>query len=387
MAVRWIRRGARRFIGILAGMRGDAIRTPPSDVRRILILRLDQIGDGILTLPLVAGLRRAFRAARIDWVVRPPLIPILAPSVDRNVRVLPFDVPWWSGSACGPRAYAAAFVRFAARIRTTRYDIAIAPRPADWRDALCLVLARARWRAGYDRAGLGFAMSAILREKPGIHIAEENAQALALAGAGEGIPDIALGVSDCARRRVRKLLGEAGIDGPYAVIAPGAGYPSKLWPADRFAAICRALRDERDLAIVVVGAAAERETTGAIARSVGPPSVDLAGRIDVGELAAAIDGTALFIGCDSGPAHIAGALGRPSIVLFSGTNHQWRWRPIGPAVRVIEARVPCKPCCRKTCPLTRHLCMEAIEVDEVLDAAQELVGAARVPVPVGDGGR
>ncbi|MBN1419348.1 MAG: glycosyltransferase family 9 protein [Planctomycetes bacterium] len=388
MAIPWIRRGARRFLGVLAGIRGVASRLPPARVRRILIVRLDQIGDGILTLPLVAGLRRAFPDARIDWVVRPPLVPLLSPGTDRNVRIVPFDVPWWSGSACGPEAYAATFARFAARIRTARYDIAIAPRPADWRDALCLVLARARWRAGFDCAGLGFAMSAPLREIPAVHIAEENAQALALVGAGgEGLPGIVLAVGDRARRRARSILGDGGVDGPYAVFSPGAGYPSKLWPIDRFAAVGRTLRDERDLSIAVVGSGSERARIGEVAASIGRAAVDLAGRLDVGELAAAIDGATLFIGCDSGPAHIAGALGTPSVVVFSGTNHAWRWRPIGPAVRVIEAYVPCKPCCRKVCPLTRHLCMEAIEAGEVLDAARELVRAARVPEPVGAAGR
>jgi ADP-heptose:LPS heptosyltransferase len=85
----------------------------------------------------------------------------------------------------------------------------------------------------------------------------------------------------------------------------------------------------------------------------------------------------LFVGCDSGPAHLAAAARVPSVVLFSGTNNSECWRPVGPFVRVLRHPVPCAPCHQRCCPIAGHPCMSGISVPQVLQAARDMIDDSR----------
>lgn len=378
-----IRKAVRRILDALGGLRPGS-NPPPRRVRRILIVRLDQIGDAILTLPLVAGLRRAYPDATIDWVVRPPVDSLLVPAMEPAVRVLPFPVSWDAEENRGARAYLTTFLEFWLRFGRRRYDLAIGPKSGDWRETLCLILTRARWRAAHDCAGLGFALSARLRPMPRGHVAEENAQALDILGIERRMHDVAFRVTDEARRRMRARLRRVHVEEPYAVIVPGSRCPSRIWPTDRFALVGRGLAERAGLAIVVTGSPPERPMTAELARAIGPSAVDLGGRFALGDLPALLTGASIFVGCDSGPGHIAGVLDRPVVVPASGNNESRRWHPLGSHVRVIEKEAPCKPCHLLVCPVPGHPCMTSIEAHEVLEEALALLDEVGSPVAVSD---
>jgi ADP-heptose:LPS heptosyltransferase len=96
------------------------------------------------------------------------------------------------------------------------------------------------------------------------------------------------------------------------------------------------------------------------------------GRLSLVELAAVLDRAALMIGADSGPAHMAAAVGTPTVVLFSGTNCQEQWRPPGEHVTVLAHDVPCRPCHqKKTCPVDGHPCMTGITPEQVAEAVRK----------------
>ena len=98
----------------------------------------------------------------------------------------------------------------------------------------------------------------------------------------------------------------------------------------------------------------------------------------MGELAAVIEQSDLFVGADSGPAHLAAAVGTPAVVLFSGTNDPRQWQPWGTDVTVVRHEVRCSPCHRERCPLKEHPCMRGLEVEEVARTVEKAARAAGV---------
>ncbi len=161
----------------------------------------------------------------------------------------------------------------------------------------------------------------------------------------------------------------------YFVIAPGATYGSaKVWPHERYAALSRMLLSRLGGAAVIVGRGAEREGAAALAALIGPAARNLAGALPLESLIAALRGAAVVIGNDSGPVHVASALGVPVVAVFGPTSAEWT-APRGPAVRVIRDDVECAPCFKRECPSGEPRCLAGIAAERVHDAALELADA------------
>lgn len=164
------------------------------------------------------------------------------------------------------------------------------------------------------------------------------------------------------------LLGVMG--GEYVCIHPGARYPSRRWPIERFAAVADALAS-RGYGIVLTGTAEERALTQALVARIAGPLVDLTGRTTLASLAAIVAGARLVVCNDTGMSHIAVAVGTPSVVVASGSDVA-RWRPLDGIRHHTLAHAPaCRPCMHTVCP-TGHECARAITVDQVLDAVSSL---------------
>jgi ADP-heptose:LPS heptosyltransferase len=158
---------------------------------------------------------------------------------------------------------------------------------------------------------------------------------------------------------------------PYAVIHPGATSPSRRWPPERFAAVADALV-ARGLRVAVIGTDDERATAGSVVAAMRAPCLDLCGRTDLGGLAALLQGAALLVGNDSGPAHVAAALGTPSVTVFlSGDPARWAHDPR--RHRVARAHVGCNPCPHLTCPID-HRCATGVTVAQVLSEVESVLG-------------
>jgi ADP-heptose:LPS heptosyltransferase len=154
----------------------------------------------------------------------------------------------------------------------------------------------------------------------------------------------------------------------------GAGTAAKRWPDDHWRDLVAWLVVRLGAEVVLVGGKEER----IIARHITGPSpyrgvIDWTGQLGVAELAAVIGQSDLFVGADSGPAHLAAAVGTPAVVLFSGTNDPGQWRPWGSGVTVVRREVRCSPCHGERCPLWDHPCMKDLEVEAVARAVQQAV--------------
>ncbi len=168
---------------------------------------------------------------------------------------------------------------------------------------------------------------------------------------------------------------------PLIGIHPGAKHPSRRWEPARFAAVADALTIRYGARTVITGGPDEVDIAWAVARAMRFPATVLAGQSTIGGLAALIDRLDLYVSNDTGPAHIACALGTPTVVVFGPADLR-RWQPVGANTRVITRDVACRPCGQTICPID-HRCLAWIDPAEVVAVASDLlcpsVQAATLP--------
>jgi heptosyltransferase-2 len=159
---------------------------------------------------------------------------------------------------------------------------------------------------------------------------------------------------------------------PRVALQPGATYgPAKRWPAERFAAVARAL-GTRGAGVALVGGAGDRPALDEVVRHA-PGVVDLGGKTTVGGLAAVLESADVLVTNDTGPMHLAAAVGTPVVAVFGSTSPVWT-RPHGSGHRVVSVPVPCQPCFRRDCDIG-YLCLVGIEAERVTDEALGLLEA------------
>lgn len=399
----------------LAGL-GRLLRPPAptaSSRARILVVRPDHLGDLLVLTPALARLRRAYPTAEIVGLVGPWGVPVLAtnPNLD---RLIAWDFPWFDRR---PRRSLTApylsLLDLSRVLRSEAFDLAIQFRPDFWWGALAVRLAGIPEQVGYDvptvRAFLTRAVPIVHRghaaddnlrlvenlvtadrrrgddPRAASRVVPEGSEVPTAAGGGGGKP-MASGSLDAPRlefhptaadrARADTLLGPP--DGRALVaIQTGAGAPVKLWPVERLAAVGRALVERFRVRLVIVGGAAERDLVEQVARGVGGDAIRLAGITSLGELGAVLERCALVVGPDSGPLHLAVAVGTPTVHLY-GPADPTRFGPYGSAERhrVVQSPWPCCPCDQlafSADELPLHACMARLEVEPVVAAASDLL--------------
>lgn len=338
-------------------------------MRRVVIRLPNWLGDTLLARPLLHALARGLPHAERVAVGPAPLLSLL----------------WSDGAFSRGEAWpadGAGRAALARRLRKFEPDAAWIL-PPSFSSALFAWRIGARVRVGYRHELRSPLLTvALTRPQRGeMHLAAEY-QALAAAGMGGASPSAAsidevplLRPSEAGAAAAERLLASRGITTPPAILGPGAIYgPAKRWPADRFADLGRRLA-RRGFAVLVCGAAAERDTCDAVARAVGPGAHALAGETDLASQAALCARAGIVVCNDSGLAHLAAATGAPTVTIFGSTSSAWT-APLGPRVAVVQDAPVCSPCFRRTCRIGT-LCLAAVTVARVERACADLaVGAA-----------
>jgi ADP-heptose:LPS heptosyltransferase len=158
---------------------------------------------------------------------------------------------------------------------------------------------------------------------------------------------------------------------PYVVVHPGASVPARAWDPER----CRELVQRLDRPVVVTGGPGETALTAFVA---GERGIDLGGRTTLAELAGVIAGAEAIVVGNTGPAHLAAAVGTPVVSLFAPTVPPARWRPWQVEHELLFVDVPCAGCRARTCPVAGHPCLGGVRADAVAAAVGRLVGAVAV---------
>ncbi len=337
--------------------------------RRILVREVNWLGDLTMSLPALAAIRQAFPAAHLAVLVRSALAGFFdaAPWVD---EVITFSVG---------RGFEGIRDRFALvrRIRAGNFDLAVLfPRSLD--SALSVALSGVPERVGVAAQGRGLLLSRRVRLRSNRSDSHQSTYWLELVRAGVGAngptPEIRLDPPEGARHAMGKRLAAAGWQPGRTLIAlaAAAAYgPAKEWPADHYAALVSLLADRFAADSVLVGTAAERQRCEGIAAASGRRAIVMAGQTTVGELIAMLSLCDGFAGNDSGPMHLAAALGIPTCAIFGSTNPV-RTGPIGPRVRILSKALDCSPCLARRCRFGHYNCLREIAPHEVVQALQEL---------------
>jgi lipopolysaccharide heptosyltransferase II len=327
-------------------------------MERVLVRIPNWLGDALLARPLLHALRRAHPRAELRAVAPAALLGLLSadPVVDA----------WDAWPA--PVAERSAL---AGRLRAWRPDLALVL-PPSFSSAVFAWHTGARVRIGYAHEGRSLLLTRALRRpaRGERHLSDEYLELGRVAGAGSGEAP-ALPVRPAAHEQARALLRTRGAEGaPVAILGPGAIYgPAKRWAADRFAALARALT-RAGRCVLVCGAASDRAVCSEVAAGAGEGVVALAGETGI-ELQAALCAAASVAVCnDSGLAHLAAAVGAPTVAIFGSTSSAWT-APLGARVRVVQRAPVCSPCFQRTCAIG-YRCLDAISVADVERACREV---------------
>lgn len=313
-------RGASRLLRPL--VRAGAAAAPPPEPQMILWIRLDHIGDVVMSLPALAALRARFPTARIDALVRPAVAPLLrgVPGID---NLLTYDTPRFPEQGRGAGLFRTlALVR---RLRRARYDVAVEMR-GDEIGRLLAWLAGVPCRIGPDRifyeAPGTSAFAYLLTNTVAVPDApraavEANLAVLAPLGIEAAPVAPVLAVDDEARAAVAEKLRRLNVEGPFATIHARSNDAARDWTDEKFARVAAVLARDHGLPVVLSGTARDHDDNERIIRLAGEASIhNAAGLFRLEELPAFYSGARLMVTVDTGPMHIAAAVGTPIVALF-----------------------------------------------------------------------
>jgi len=385
----FVRRIVRRLTyAAIARIGAAPRRTDPTDlkefansVERILIIRLDLLGDVAFTLACLATLRARYPRARISVMILPYTAGLaeLYEEVD-DVIALDTNLIRAPRSLFHPRTWIA-YVRVLLMVRRRRYDVAISV--SGQMASLCARLSGARRTIGYLQEAYPHMLTDPI---PGGRYAERVPEVRyvmrLLEGLGVESGEHALPiVSASANTWMNSILATEGIDPEdrLLVVHASSGVGSaKRWPEGRWQEFLREMRPDHGVRLVMIGSAGDMPLARRILDGLPFPVLSLVGRTDVGQLAAVVKRADVVLSADSGPLHLAVALQTPVVGLYGPTDPAI-YGPLwghGAAV-VLRHSLPCSPCYRGTsiaeCPLGDPVCMRLIEVPCVVEAVKTLL--------------
>lgn len=375
-------------------MPSDDLRS--RDFRKILLIKLSALGDVVHTIPLLNKLRRRYPAARLDWLVTPGIAELLAhnPAISNVIEFARDDrsAPW----RLTPYVSAA---RLVAQLRAIEYDLVIdlqgqlrsaffaftsgapvrigfdKPRADVWQTLQRKIPDQARkhaWQGAREASWLAYTDHIALPTLD-MHPVERYLGVGAMLGLDDGAADFAFPIPQEAHARIDALFDYYGIaTAKLLVMAPGTVWETKAWRRDGFAEVARHFL-QKGFAVTLIGSDRERALCDAVGK-LAPGAVNLAGETTLSELAALISRAAICVTNDSGPMHLAVALGRPVVSVFGPTDPVWA----GPYRRdgaVLRAELPCSPCYLRQ--LSRcmygHDCMKNVPAIAVIERAERFL--------------
>jgi len=366
------------------------------DFRKILLIKLSAVGDVVHTFPVLNKLRRRYPAARLDWLVTPGITELLQhnPAIS---NVIAFSRDEWSAPwRSTPYVNAA---RLIAQLRAVEYDLVI-DLQGQFRSAVFAFTSGAPVRIGFDkpRADIWQTLARKIPEEArkhawqgaregswlaytdyialptlDIHPVERYLGVAPMLGLDDGLADFSFPIPQEAHARIEALADYYEIaKAKLLVMAPGTNWETKEWRRDAFAEVARHFL-QKGCVVTLIGSDRERAVCDEVAR-LAPGAVNLAGETTLSELAALISRATLCVTNDSGPMHLAVALGRPVVSVFGPTDQVWA----GPYHRdgaVLRADLPCSPCYLRElrrCP-HNHDCMKNVSAGAVIERVESLL--------------
>jgi ADP-heptose:LPS heptosyltransferase len=345
----------------------EAVALPPT--ARILVLQLQQIGDSIVATPMLRAVRERYPGATLDIIASPAAAEVHRknPRLD-GVRV--------HGSAGGRVTRWLSWARLLMGVRRRRYDCVLAcANHVSVRHALIAWWSRAPVRVGFTSGKAGFLFNHRVDAIEGEPVSRANLRVAAAVSAYDDDP-----VGECwygpeDENAVSALLAASGVSAgaPLAVLHVGSNWQSKTWYPERWTAVAEDLA-RRGMQPVLVGTVSDAETGREVQQGSRVPVLSLIGQTDISQLAALLRRADLFVGTDSGPRHVAAAVGCRQVTVMSSVDEPWRWLVSSDDI-VLRTDPYCAGCLRDHCAHRR--CMDQITTSHVVEACGRALRLAR----------
>ncbi|MFN8589867.1 MAG: glycosyltransferase family 9 protein [Thermomicrobiales bacterium] len=362
-------------VGAISSSGTTAVPPEWQAARRVLVVRLDNLGDVLLTTPAMRALRQSLPRASLTLLASEVGAQVgrLDPDLD---DVIVYAAPWmdpWQTLPLDPAREAGAIAAVAAG----EYDAAViftsfrqSPLPAAY---LCY-LAGIPLRLAASIDGPGSLLTTRHRHPERMmHEVERGLDLVAAIGAATDDDRLVLQVPPEARDDAARFVDAPR---PLVVVHPGCSMPARTYPWEQYAAVISRLPRDLEARIVVTGAEHERDLVAAIVGEVDERMrervIPAAGALSFAGLCALIDAADLTITNNTGPMHIAAAVGTPVVALFALTNPPQQWGPWRVPHRLLSHDVPCRLCYSRVCP-TRHDCLRLVTPEMVVAASVELL--------------
>ncbi len=332
------------------------------DVRRILFIKPSSLGDVVHAIPTFRLLKQRYPQARVSWLVKRQWadIPRRVAGVDEVIPVAG-GLSGWLGEV--------------PRLRAAGFDLAVDLQGL-FRSGIMARLSGAPVRIGFANGREGspwFYTERVPVPVAPLHAVDRYRLVAAALGADTtGPPDWAFEIPPDDRAAVVTLLARHGLTSvPWIAVNASARWPTKRWPSESFATTADRLQESGVGRVVFIGGPDERAEAEALCGSMRTPAVNLAGDTPVGLLPALLDRASVLLTNDSGPMHVAAAVGTPVVALFGPTSAALTG-PYGRRHRVVERGVPCRPCFSRTCRnAVERECLRLIDPETVVDAVRD----------------
>jgi ADP-heptose:LPS heptosyltransferase len=364
-----------RLFSLVDGL-GSALITPFkhrgawNEPQRILLVNLAHIGDVLLTTPAIAAVRARFPQAHMAMLVAPWSREVIAHNPRLN-EVMMHRASWWDRSRGSPYLVPREFFSLVRELRQKKFDWVINFK-SFFQENLAFALAGIPRRVGYGLYGGGFLQTDCLPFAWQQHVVLQHLTLTDAVGAHASNPKLEMFVSHDDERSAESWLSQISVS-RWIAMHVGAGYPSKLWPIERYAQLANVLAEKYDAAIVLVGGKDDLPLIAQMQTTLRAPHAVVAGQASISQTAAVIQHCAIFVGNDSGPAHLAAAMKVPTVTLFSGENDAALWRPYGERVTALQHKPVCWLCGLRVCNRD-HVCMTEISVEQVMNAITYYLG-------------
>jgi lipopolysaccharide heptosyltransferase I len=341
--------------------------------RRVLLIKPSALGDVVHALPVAATLHRRYPNTRLDWLVEEEAADIVRDHPALGGIVVS-GRKRWGRRVRGPAQLGRTLTemwRFAADLRRQRYD-AVLDLQGLLKSALYVAATGAPIRVGFaeGREGAPWVLTHRVTAPPQpVHAVERYLALAAAVDATEPVRTFHISVPPHEVRVAQSILSAA--PRPRIVLHPFARWRTKLWELEHWRALARTLLAE-GAGMILTGSRDDESVAAAILAGLDPMPLSLVGRLSLIQLTAVLQDVDLMITVDSGPMHIAAAVGTPVLALFGPTDPR-RTGPLGPG-RILRRELPCSPCLQRRCQIAdTYRCMRDLTVAEVLDAAHDLL--------------
>lgn len=331
-----------------------------ADIKKILIIRNDGIGDMLNSTPAISALRASYPDAHISVFGKYPSSEVLKfnPDVD---EIISHDNDSFLKN-----------LKLLKRIRSYRYDLAVVLQNSSECNLLACI-SGAKYRIG--RKGKRFSSMLTHRikskdQKGTKHEIERNMDVVKFIGAKQTKQNLVFALSDEEKNLAKEFLEQRGLRRQIAGIHPGGSSFDKLWQAEKFAEIADKIYNQFGLDILLFSGPNEQDLVNEFRNKISVPFV-CAGQITLRMMSALMERCSIFVCNDSGPMHIASALNIPTVAIFGPTDHI-RWRPLNKNAIIVRKEVNCWPCSAHKCK-KEFYCIKSLTVEEVWDAINKIM--------------